>query len=132
MGNTHALIIDDDANNLGILAQLLSEEGVSHTGVQNPKNLRNALSNIGQVDVIFLDLEMPGLNGYQVLDMLRANQRFQHTPVVAYTVHVSEISFTRQQGFDGFLGKPLDPDLFPKQLARILRGESVWSTSRTA
>jgi CheY-like chemotaxis protein len=130
MGNTHALIVDNDANNLGILAQLLAQEGVAYTGVQNPRNLQTTLSNLGQVDVIFLDLEMPGMNGYQVLAMLRADERFQQTPVVAYTVHISEINSTRQHGFDSFLGKPLDPDLFPKQLARILRGEGVWSTSR--
>jgi two-component system cell cycle response regulator DivK len=32
----------------------------------------------------------------------------------------------RGAGFDGFLGKPLDPDLFPEQIRRILSGESVW------
>jgi CheY-like chemotaxis protein len=131
MGNKHALIIDDDENNMSILAELLSQEGVTSTEVQNPKKLGAALGNIGHIDVIFLDLEMPGLNGYQVLEMLRADARFQHVPVVAYTVHVSEINVTRQQGFDSFLGKPLDPDQFPKQLDRILSGGSVWSTSRT-
>ena len=131
MANKRALIVDDDANNLGILAELLSLEGVANTGVQNPNKLGSVLANLDPVDVIFLDLEMPGLNGYQVLEMLRADERFQGVPVVAYTVHVSEISVTRQVGFDSFLGKPLDPDQFPKQLERILTGGSVWSTSRT-
>jgi two-component system cell cycle response regulator DivK len=131
VANKRALIVDDDANNLGILAELLSLEGVANTGVQNPNKLGSVLANLDPVDVIFLDLEMPGLNGYQVLEMLRADERYQHVPVVAYTVHVSEISVTRQVGFDGFLGKPLDPDQFPKQLERILTGGSVWSTSRT-
>jgi hypothetical protein len=47
---------------------------------------------------------------------------------VAYTVHVSEINTVYQMGFHSFLGKPLDSDLFPDQLARILRGERVWAT----
>jgi len=47
-------------------------------------------------------------------------------PIIAYTVHVSEIDVVRQHGFDGFLGKPLDSARFPQQLARILNREPVW------
>jgi two-component system cell cycle response regulator DivK len=32
----------------------------------------------------------------------------------------------RQAGFDGFLGKPIDPDRFPEQIRRVLQGEQVW------
>jgi two-component system cell cycle response regulator DivK len=32
----------------------------------------------------------------------------------------------RESGFDGFLGKPLDPDRFPEQIRRILNNEPVW------
>jgi two-component system cell cycle response regulator DivK len=71
---------------------------------------------------------MPGLNGYDVLAQLRTDMLFQTVPVVAYTVHVSEINAAHEKGFDSFIGKPLDPDRFPDQLARILRGEPVWET----
>lgn len=47
-------------------------------------------------------------------------------PIVAYSVHVSEIEIARRAGFDGFLGKPLDADRFSDQLRRILSGEQVW------
>jgi CheY-like chemotaxis protein len=87
------------------------------------------LNELAAIDVVFLDLEMPGANGYQVLEKLRADPRFQSVPVVAYTVHVSEISVAHEQGFHSFLGKPLDADRFPDQLARILSGESVWETN---
>jgi DNA-binding NarL/FixJ family response regulator len=50
----------------------------------------------------------------------------QNAPIIAYTVHLNEIANTRQLGFDGFLGKPLDVTRFPEQLARILRGEQLW------
>ncbi|HEX2618780.1 MAG TPA: response regulator, partial [Phototrophicaceae bacterium] len=82
------------------------------------------LPGLKLVDVVFLDLEMPGLDGYQVKEMLRSS--LGDTPIVAYTVHVSEINEVRNLGFNGFLGKPLDNARFPGQLARILRGEAVW------
>ena len=85
------------------------------------------LQKLKPVDVIFLDLELPGINGYDILDKLKRDARFSSVPIVAYTVHVSEINQARKLGFHSFIGKPLDADLFPRQLERILKGEHVWA-----
>jgi DNA-binding NarL/FixJ family response regulator len=61
--------------------------------------------------------------------MLKSYEYLGRVPVVAYTVHVSEINRAYQLGFHSFIGKPIDPDKFPDQLARILRGEPVWATA---
>jgi CheY-like chemotaxis protein len=129
MSTPHALIIDDNASNLGVLGELLSLEGVSFTKVQDPTKFQSVSKTLSRVDVVFLDLEMPELDGYKVLELLRADSRYDDVPVVAYTVHVSEINVARDMGFHSFLGKPLDADRFPDQLARILRGEPVWGIS---
>src|SRR5215207_10197663 len=129
MSTPHALIIDDNASNLGVLGELLSLEGVSFTKVQDPTKFQSVSKTLSRVDVVFLDLEMPQLDGYKVLELLRADSRYDDVPVVAYTVHVSEINVARDMGFHSFLGKPLDVDRFPDQLARILRGEPVWGIS---
>ena len=129
MSEKHALIIDDNAKNVVVLARLLEAQNVSSTQVINPNNLDVILEDIVMVDVIFLDLEMPGVDGFQVLDKLKSSSRFQTVPVVAYTVHVSEIKVAHESGFNGFIGKPLDSDKFPDQLARILKGEAVWETT---
>src|SRR5687767_6723515 len=129
MGKPHALIIDDNQKNLGVMAQMLQLEGVDSTKVPNPNQLASILDQLAQVDVIFLDLEMPGLDGYAVLEQLKADPRFNAAPIVAYTVHVSEVNTAYQHGFDSFIGKPLNSDKFPEQLNRILNGESVWETS---
>jgi two-component system, cell cycle response regulator DivK len=128
MSQPHALIIDDNAKNVTVLANMLSEENVTNTQVTNPKQIDSVLNNLNQVDVIFLDLEMPGLDGYQVLQKIKSDARFQGVPVVAYTVHVSEIHAANKGGFDGFIGKPLNADKFPQQLKRILNGQAVWET----
>src|SRR5689334_8716731 len=128
MSQPHALLIDDNVKNLGVLGRLLAIEGVRYTQVQRSRDVDSVLQQIGPVDVVFLDLEMPEFNGYEVLQRLRADPRFQAVPVVAYTVHISEINTAQEMGFNGFLGKPLDSDRFPDQLNRILNGESVWET----
>ena len=126
MSEKRALIIDDNAKNVNVLVRLLQGQGVGSTQLADPRKLDDTLQGMAAVDVIFLDLEMPMIDGFQVLDTLKADVRFQSVPVVAYTVHVSEINAAHQHGFDGFIGKPLDSDKFPDQLARILSGEAVW------
>lgn len=123
---SRALIIDDDDNNLGILQQSLSLMGVESTAVQDTQRLTDVLKISRGYDVVFLDLEMPGLNGYEVLSLLKGMPQFQQVPVVAYTVHLAEVNNARQLGFHSFIGKPLDIDTFPAYFNRILNGEPVW------
>lgn len=122
---THALIIDDNKFNLEVLARMLAMEGGTHTAVQDVALLENELEAVQQVDVVFLDLEMPKKDGYQMLEILR-EMLGNAVPIVAYTVYANEINNARDVGFDGFIGKPLDPQRFPDQLHRILSGEQVW------
>jgi CheY-like chemotaxis protein len=123
----HALIIDDNVPNLGVLSQLLLKQNVTSTGVVNPMQLDSVLEQLAKVNIAFVDLELPEMNGYEVLERLRTDRRFRSIPIVAYTVHVSEMKTAHQQGFHSFLGKPLDAESFPDQLAKILAGEPVWS-----
>jgi len=126
MTQPHALIIEDNSANVQVLGNLLSRQGLSHTAVLRPSRLAETLAATAPIDLVFLDLEMPGLNGYEVLTMLKADERFEGVPIIACTVHVSEMNQAYQLGFDGFIAKPLDSDRFPEQLARILHGEKVW------
>ncbi len=126
MSDVHALLIDDNPQNLRVLSQLLAKQGVATTEVNDPIGIENLLPTL-QPDVVFLDLEMPGSDGYEVRELIRSY--YVDTPIIAYTVHISEINHARDVGFDGFLGKPLDTTRFPEQLARILRHEPVWERS---
>jgi len=123
----HALVIDDNAQNRKVLVQLLSRQGVEAIEVPDSRKLSSNLPSMGSVDVVFLDLEMPGMDGYDVKNMLR--EQLGSTPIIAYTVHVSEMNVVKQKGFDGFIGKPVDNARFPDQLARILDGQGVWDRS---
>jgi two-component system OmpR family response regulator len=124
MVQKHALIIDDNGQNRRVLAQLLTKQGASYTEVADPRALPDLLASVGPVDVVFLDLEMPGQDGYSVKDLLRS--WLGETPIIAYTVHISEMMEVKKLGFDGFLGKPLDTSRFPEQFSRILSGKPVW------
>lgn len=125
MGNKHALIIDDDAYNVYIMERLLDRENISYTAVTDTASLELTLSGLSNVDIVFLDLEMPKRDGYELLRVL-ADYIHADVPIVACTVHTAEIRHTRSLGFTSFIAKPLDMERFPDQLRRIFGGEPVW------
>lgn len=123
----HALVIDDNADNLSVIAQMLSLEGAQPITVQISKELITRITKNTTFDIVFLDLEMPDIDGYEIFNTLRSDKRFSDVPIIGHSVHISEIGNARAMGFDGFIGKPLDAEAFPNQLQRILNGKSVWS-----
>jgi two-component system cell cycle response regulator DivK len=122
----YALIIDDNALNLDSLAVLLKREGFTAISLQSTRTLDSVLHDAPDIKVVFLDLELPNDNGFDILDTLRQDERVKGVPIVAYTVHTSVQNEARDAGFHSFIGKPLDVHRFPDQLNRILNGEPVW------
>jgi two-component system cell cycle response regulator DivK len=84
--------------------------------------------SLSKIDLILMDIFLPEADGYEALDALRGHPRFEQTLIIAVTADASvqNMQRAREAGFDGFIGKPLDPDRFPNQIRRILQGEAVW------
>jgi two-component system cell cycle response regulator DivK len=124
------LIVEDNVRNYALLARLLSFMGVKQTEWKRSgwQVLEFAQDTMVQVDLILLDIHLPEQDGYEVLNRIREDQRFRTTRVVAVTADVSGANLNRAKaaGFDGFLAKPINVDLFPDQIRRILEGEPVW------
>ena len=121
-----AVIIDDNVLNSEILATLLENSGLEAIYIASPREIMPTLATLGNLRVIFLDLEMPNYNGYDILQVFRGEPALNDVPIIAYTVHTNQVESIRQAGFDGFLGKPLIPAQFPSQIERILTGKAVW------
>jgi CheY-like chemotaxis protein len=121
-----AIVIDDDALNIEVLVRLLEREGLDTLALKYPGQLSDFIASIDDVEVVFLDLEFPNANGFDIIKDLRTSPNLAAVPIVAYSVHISEIERARREGFDSFLGKPLRSTEFPQQLQRILNHEAVW------
>jgi len=78
-----------------------------------------------------MDIRLPYEDGYGAMKKIKASERLATVPIVAVTAEASQeqINKARASGFDGFLGKPLDPDRFPDQIRRIINKEPVWEMS---
>jgi len=124
------LIVEDNVRNYALLARLLVFLGVKQTEWKRSgwQVLEFARDTMPQVDLILLDIHLPEEDGYEVLERFRKEERFANTLIVAVTADVSQANLNRakQSGFDGFLAKPINVDLFPEQIRRVLQGESVW------
>ncbi len=103
------LVADDNAVSRELLRHVL--QGLCDE-VLEAADGRQALQQIAdsQPDVVLLDLEMPALDGYQVLRELRQDPRFAHTPVVAVTAWAMQGNRERglEAGFDGYFTKPVN------------------------
>lgn len=125
----HVLVVEDNVPNFVLIARMLAFMGVQRCEWKTSGwQVVQFAETLPRVDLILMDIRLPYDDGYQALQKLRANARLRDTVVVAVTAEASDEQMrrARKAGFNGFLGKPLDPDRFPVQIKRLLRGEEVW------
>ncbi|MDZ4766216.1 MAG: response regulator [Chloroflexota bacterium] len=123
-----ALVIDDDRASAVILETLLLSEGMSATTIDHPAQLANIVTQLPDLRIIFVDLELPTQDGYEVLGWLRANLA-PDILIAAYSVHTSESISAMKKGFNAFIGKPINRKDFAVNLRRILNREQVMAIS---
>jgi two-component system cell cycle response regulator DivK len=122
------LIVEDNVANFVLMARLLGEMGIRCEWKSSGYEVVEYAGALPLINLILMDIRLPYEDGYEALRKLRATPSLQRIPVVAVTAYASADQLARAQaeGFDGFIGKPLDPDRFPQQVRRILAGEAVW------
>ncbi len=128
-GDAHVLVVEDNVPNYLLIARMLAFMGVQRCEWKTSGwQVVQFADTLPRIDLVLMDIRLPYEDGYQALKKLRASPRLKATMVVAVTAEASEEQMRRAQaaGFDGFLGKPLDPDRFPEQIKRLLGGQAVW------
>lgn len=125
----HVLVVEDNVPNFVLIARMLAFMGVQRCEWKTSGwQVVQFADTLPRVDLILMDIRLPYEDGYQALQKLRANAKLKDTIVCAVTAEASEDQMrrARKAGFNGFLGKPLDPDKFPSQIRRLLAREEVW------
>ncbi|WP_317928948.1 PAS domain-containing protein [Halioxenophilus sp. WMMB6] len=104
------LYIDDNLANLQLVKSIFkSAENIRYLEAHGgPLGLRTAQAN--QVDLILVDLTMPELDGFQLLELFRADRKLQSVPIIAVTAAamLNNITKIKAAGFDGYITKPFD------------------------
>lgn len=121
MSEAKILIVEDNEQNMYLSTFLLEKNGYEviqardgPEGIQRAAEVRPAL--------ILLDIQLPGMDGFEVLRRLRENPQLDDVPILAVTSHAMAGDRERilKAGCDGYLEKPIDPTTFTSVVERHL------------
>lgn len=125
------LYVEDDPNSRTVMELLLG----MHLKLERVMILEDSKYFVENVqalpfkpDIIFLDIHMKPINGFDMLKILRTFDYLDDVPIVALTASVmnEEIQQLRDVGFNGVIPKPIDIMSFPDTLQDLLDGVEVW------
>jgi diguanylate cyclase (GGDEF)-like protein len=121
-----AIIADDEQLGRVLLTESVAEVGLQSLDFDNGTDAcAAALAN--PVAIVLLDVDMPGMNGYEVCRRLRAEPRFARIPIVMVTGHEDSeaIRLAFDAGATDFVSKPVNWALLPRRLEYILRNAAA-------
>lgn len=125
---TTILVVEDNVSNFVLIARMLGYMGIHCEWKTSGYEVVEYADTLPRLDLILMDIRLPYEDGYGALRKIRSSATLNDTLVIAVTAEasVAQLNKAKESGFDGFIGKPLDPDRFPDQIRRILSGEQVW------
>ncbi len=129
------LVVDDEPDNREISQTLLSFSGVKvYTAVNGAEGIK-LLEDISPT-FILLDLSMPVMDGWDMLKLVRANQKTHSVPIIALTAHAMAGDRERvfEAGFDGYIAKPFRiGDFMPELMSclhKVLERDKVQAAAK--
>jgi len=115
------LIVEDNPDNMKLFTAVLSIRGHQVVGLPGGEQLLPTIQ-AEKPQVVLLDIQLPGEDGFQLLDRLRTTFGEGHPPVVALTAHA--MSGDREKalraGFSGYLTKPIDVSTFASSVEAFI------------
>jgi two-component system cell cycle response regulator DivK len=122
------LVVEDNVSNFVLIARMLGYMGIHCEWKTSGYEVVEYADTLPNLDLILMDIRLPYEDGYGALRKIRSSPTLKDTKVIAVTAEASveQMNKSRSSGFNGFIGKPLDPDRFPDQIRSVLAGEEVW------
>ncbi len=117
-----AIAVDDDPAILAYLTQILGQQNLQLTCLEDPRQFWDMLNTI-QPDLLLLDLEMPYLSGIELCQHVRSDRQWVHLPIVFITACQDPDTINRiyQAGADDYLAKPLSEESLLIRVVNRLR-----------
>lgn len=110
IGKKKILIVDDDAVNLKVLIDILTQENYSIIAIDNGHHVFEYLTQQPSIDLLILDIMMPTISGYEICQQVRQHYTSTELPILMLTAAVrpEDMIAAFQSGANDFLHKPLD------------------------
>lgn len=122
MSEARILYIEDNAENRLLVRRVLEAEGyVVVEATDGPSGLEVAARK--EPDLILLDINLPGVDGYDLAQKFREMPEIKQAPILAVTANVmkGDRERTLEAGCDGYIPKPIDIDRLPGQIEDALQ-----------
>lgn len=125
------LVVDDNENNRDLLARRLSRQGHQVTTAETGRQALELL-NREKFDLIVLDIMMPEMNGYEVLEYLKAHPGLRHIPVIMISAidDLDSIARCIELGAEDYLFKPFNPVLLKARVGASLEKKRLRDQER--
>lgn len=122
-------LIEDSVEHRVITRVVLGRHGARLEFDMWGRDTLQRLHAFAPIDVILVDLMLPGgISGFTIFEKIREDEKLKRIPIVAVSAADTSTALPKAQrmGFNGFIAKPVDVDLFPQQIAAIISGHNVW------
>jgi class 3 adenylate cyclase len=121
------LVVDDNDDNRFTLTRRLAREGYTSVATANDGRQALALLQERRFDLVLLDIMMPEMNGYEVLERLKADPGLRHIPVIMISAVDELDSVVRciELGAEDYLPKPFNPVLLRARIGACLERKSL-------
>ncbi len=124
MLDTRILIVEDNPKNLKLIRDVIQFHGYTTVEAETGE-AGLELAREQQPALILMDVQLPGMDGREAMQRLKADERTRHTPVVALTAFAMKGDRERllAEGFDGYIAKPIDIKEIPTLVAQYLNAQ---------
>jgi len=114
-------IVDDEPDSINVVKLVCEFHGAT---VYSTTSSPDCIPRLGEIrpDILFLDIQMPVMTGWEIIKQLREDDRFVNLTVIAMTAHAMSGDKQRalDAGFTGYLSKPISPISFLEDLEPFL------------
>ena len=119
----NVLVIEDEFDSMELVQGFFQHYGINCIGVPTAEEALDVLQS-DLPSLILVDLALPGMDGWELLNRLKANRAWANIPRVAFTAyHTAEVANQAiERGFHAYFAKPLDATSFVRELQGIVEG----------
>lgn len=116
------LIVDDDERNLYSISSVLENDGVNILLARSGREALTSIEQNAQIDVVLLDIMMPEMDGYEVLQCLQEKQIIPKLPVIALTAKamLGDKELCMEKGASAYLAKPVKPQVLLDTIVQLI------------
>lgn len=116
------LVADDNPMNMLLIVKMLEEKKINVLKAENGFEVLQHINNHSRIHLVLLDLEMPGMNGYEAMKKIQLSK--PHIPVIAFTATIPDEQMYKTlllQGFKDSIFKPFEPEDLYHKITRFIK-----------